>query len=195
MQNRDVIEFFDRLAPQWDAGIRRNERVIAAILDAAQVREGKRVLDVACGTGVLIGDYLNRGASLVVGVDISPKMAQLAGEKFAACPKVRILCEDAGAVTYKEPFDCILIYNAFPHFCDPKGLVSHLTGLLAFGGTLTIAHGMSREQLAAHHMGAAKNVSVSLPPARELAALLEGYVDITACVDDEQMYLVSGTLK
>ena len=31
IDTRDVIEFFDRLAPTWDAGMVRNEPVIARI--------------------------------------------------------------------------------------------------------------------------------------------------------------------
>ena len=58
-----VIAFFDRLAPGWDGGMVRDEAVIAAILDAANVAPGADVLDVACGTGVLIPDYLGRGAA------------------------------------------------------------------------------------------------------------------------------------
>ena len=37
IDTRDVIEFFDRLAPTWDAGMVRNEPVIARILDMAGV--------------------------------------------------------------------------------------------------------------------------------------------------------------
>ena len=80
---KEVIEFFDRLAPDWDAGMVRNEPVIARILDLGGVVPGADVLDVACGTGVLIPDYLHRGAASVTGVDISPKMAQIARGKFA----------------------------------------------------------------------------------------------------------------
>ena len=51
IDKQDVQAFFDRLAPDWDAGMVRNEAVIARILDNAGVCEGCTVLDVACGTG------------------------------------------------------------------------------------------------------------------------------------------------
>ena len=56
MRKQDVIEFFDRMAPQWDADMIRHEDVIAKILDGAGVKPGVKVLDVACDTGVLIRD-------------------------------------------------------------------------------------------------------------------------------------------
>lgn len=47
---------------EWDAGMVRSDEKIGRILDNAKVTAGSRVLDIACGTGVLIGDYL-RGTS------------------------------------------------------------------------------------------------------------------------------------
>ena len=75
IDKRDVQAFFDRLAPDWDAGMVRNEAVIARILDNAGVCEGCTVLDVACGTGVLFGDYVTRGAARVTADDLPPEMA------------------------------------------------------------------------------------------------------------------------
>ncbi|MBQ7281210.1 MAG: hypothetical protein IJR16_00370, partial [Spirochaetales bacterium] len=71
IDKNEVIAFFDSLAAGWDADMVRNEDVIRTILDNAGVREGSNVLDIACGTGVLIPDYLFRGASRIVAVDIS----------------------------------------------------------------------------------------------------------------------------
>ncbi len=81
IDKRDVQAFFDRLAPGWDAELVRNEPVIAAILDNAGVQPGVRVLDVACGTGVLFRDYTARQAGHVTAIDLSPEMAARAAEK------------------------------------------------------------------------------------------------------------------
>lgn len=82
IKKEDVIAFFDKLAPGWDAGQIRDEDKITTILDAAGVREGVKVLDVACGTGVLIPDYLDRKVASVTGVDISEEMIKIARSKF-----------------------------------------------------------------------------------------------------------------
>ena len=65
MEQQAVIDFFDQAAAGWDAQLVRNEAVIGQILDNAGIRPGVSVLDVACGTGVLIPDYLERGAAQV----------------------------------------------------------------------------------------------------------------------------------
>ena len=53
MHKKDIIQFFDRLAPQWDADMIRSDEKIAKIMDGAGVIPGAHILDVACGTGVL----------------------------------------------------------------------------------------------------------------------------------------------
>ena len=191
---KDVIGFFDRLAPGWDAGLVRNEEVIAAILDNAQVAEGKDILDVACGTGVLIPDYLKRKVASVTAIDISPQMAEITRAKFSL-PEVTVLCGDAAELETEKRFDCIIVYNAFPHFADPEGLIRHLAGLLKPGGTLTVAHGMSREKINAHHQGTPERVSCGLMPAEELAAIFGKFLRVTTVISDERMYQVVGSLK
>lgn len=189
MNKQDVISFFDRLAPGWDADMIRHEAVIAAILDNAGITQGVEVLDVACGTGVLFPDYLSRGVKSVTAVDIAPEMVRIAREKY---PQVEVLCGDVTEVAFGKQFDRIVVYNAFPHFPEPEKLIARLSGLLKSGGVLTVAHGMSRAQIDRHHEGGASKVSVGLMHEDDLAALFSKYLRVTAKISDEKMYQVCG---
>ncbi len=191
IDSKEVIAFFDRLAPDWDAEMIRSDEIIAAILDKAEVSAGKDVLDVATGTGVLIGDYLARGVASVTGIDISPNMARIAQGKYPQ-KNVKILCGDVERTDFDRLFDCIVVYNAFPHFPDPARLIAHLASLLKPGGTLTVAHGMSREKIDAHHLGAASRVSNGLMPAEELSEIFAAHLTVTAVISDDRMYQVVG---
>ena len=191
IETKEVIAFFDRLASGWDADMVRSDEIIGTILDNAAVTEGKDVLDVACGTGVLIPDYLKRDAASVTGIDISPKMAEIAKAKFPQ-PEVTILCGDVETADFGKQFDCIVVYNAFPHFPDPERLIERLSGLLRPGGTLTVAHGMSRKKIDAHHHGAASHVSNGLMSAEDLAAIFEKHLTVTTVLSDDRMYQVVG---
>ena len=191
IETKEVSEFFDRLAPEWDAEMVRNDAVINTILDNSAVTEGKDILDVACGTGVLIPDYLKRKVASVTGIDISPKMAEIAKAKFPQ-PEVTILRGDVEITDFGKQFDCIVVYNAFPHFPVPERLIQTLSGLLKPGGTLTVAHGMSREKIDAHHHGTASHVSNGLMPAENLAAIFEMYLNVTTTISNDQMYQVVG---
>lgn len=57
------------------------------VADAAQIRPGQRVLDVACGTGVLGRELISRAgrAGLVAGLDPSPGMLEVAKQLAGAC--------------------------------------------------------------------------------------------------------------
>lgn len=189
MEQQEVIRFFDRCAPSWDADLVRNEAVISAILDNAGVKAGVDVLDVACGTGVLFSDYLQRGVASLTAIDISPEMVKIAQQKF---PEVRILCGDVEQTVFDQCFDVIMIYNAFPHFPDPARLIGCLARWVKPGGRLSVAHGMSREMLNHHHSGTASRVSVDLLEENELAALFAPYFDVDTVISDERMYQVAG---
>ena len=186
-----IIEFFDRLAPQWDAEMRRSDEIISIILDNAGVAAGKAVLDVACGTGVLIPDYLQRHVASVTAIDISPRMVELAKNKFSQ-ENVKILCGDVEEQDFGQCFDCIIVYNAFPHFPDPERLVARLAALLKPEGILTVAHGMSREKINSHHSGMAGKVSQDLMCAEELATIFARTLAVTTVLSDDRMYQVAG---
>lgn len=190
MNKQDVISFFDRLAPQWDADMIRHDDIISAILDNAGIREGKSVLDVACGTGVLFPDYLARNVRSVTAIDISPEMVRIAREKFTPA---KVICGDVETVEFCEKFDCIVVYNAFPHFPEPERLIATLAGLLNPGGTLTVAHGMSRAAIDHHHEGAASKVSIGLIHEDTLAGIFEKHLRVTTKISNDRMYQVVGT--
>lgn len=190
MTREDVIQFFDRLAPTWDAEMIRDDAVIDTILDLGGITEGKSVLDVACGTGVLFPDYLKRNVNSIVGVDISPRMAALAQAK-AQDAKIQVICADVQELEWDKQFDCIMIYNAFPHFPEPETLFSHLAKYLAPQGRITVAHGMSRAKIDAHHSGNAQKVSMGLMHEDALAEMMSQWFQVDVKVSDAEKYIVS----
>ena len=195
MNKQDVIEFFDRCAPSWDADMIKSDAVIGKILDNAEVEAGQDILDVACGTGVMFPYYLERGAASVTGIDISPEMAKIAEAKFAGEERIRVICGDVEEVKFDKKFDRIVVYNAFPHFPKPKRLIKILAGLLKDDGRLTIAHGQSREAIDGHHKGSASKVSNGLMTAESLKKLFDPHFDVEIMVTNSRMYQVSGVKR
>ena len=195
MRKNDVIEFFDRCAATWDADMIKSDEIIGKILDNAEVGNNMDILDVACGTGVMFPYYLQRGAASVTGIDISPEMAKIAQGKFAEEPRIRVVCGDVEEAAFDRKFDVIVVYNAFPHFPDPKRLIATLAGLLKDGGRLTIAHGASREAIDNHHSGAASKVSNGLMAADSLKKLFDPHFDVEVMISNRRMYQVSGVKR
>lgn len=195
MQKQDVIEFFDRCAPSWDAGMIKSDVIIEKILDNAEIEEGQDILDVACGTGVMFDYYLQRGVASVTGIDISPEMAKIAERKYAGEPRIRVICGDVEEVKFDRKFDRIVVYNAFPHFPKPKRLIKILSGLLKEDGRLTVAHGQSREAIDNHHSGSASKVSNGLMHADSLKKIFDPYLEVEVMISNRRMYQVSGVKR
>ena len=195
MNKQDVIEFFDRCAPSWDAEMIKNDAIINRILDNAEVGAGMDILDVACGTGVMFEYYLQRGAASVTGIDISSEMAKIATAKFAAESRVQVICGDVEEYAFGRKFDRIVVYNAFPHFPYPKRLIKILSKLLKEDGRLTVAHGMSREAIDGHHSGSASKVSNGLMAAESLKRIFDAHFEVEVVVSNRHMYQVSGVKR
>ena len=195
MEKKDVIAFFDRCAPTWDAEMIKNDGIIGKILDNAEVGEGMDILDVACGTGVMFDYYLQRNAASVTGIDISPEMAKIAAGKYAEESRVQVLCGDVEDTVFDRKFDRIVVYNAFPHFPEPKRLIKTLAGLLKEDGRLTVAHGMSREAIDGHHSGAASKVSNGLMTADSLKKIFDTHFEVEIMISNRYMYQVSGVKR
>ena len=144
-------EFFNTHAATWDA--RENpafaqtiERILARFAPGPQ----DTVLDVACGTGILLPFLTRRGVSSYTALDFSEEMARRFREKH---PGAKILVADfqQTALFAPETFSKIIIYNAFPHFSAPQAVFVNAYALLRSGGILCIAHAMNRRRLNCHH--------------------------------------------
>ena len=195
MEKRDIIAFFDRCAPTWDAEMIKNDTIIGMILDNAEVGEGMDILDVACGTGVMFDYYLERNVASVTGIDISPEMAKIADGKYASKENVQVICGDVEIEAFGRKFDRVVVYNGFPHFPKPKRLIKRLASLLKEGGRLTIAHGSSREAIDNHHNGVASKVSNGLMTADKLKKLFDPFFDVEIVISNSRMYQVSGVKR
>ncbi|MBO7319723.1 MAG: class I SAM-dependent methyltransferase [Clostridia bacterium] len=191
MEKNKIIAFFDDMASDWDAMQVRNEDVIAEILQKGGIIRRTKVLDVACGTGVLFPDYISLGAE-VTGIDISANMAEKAREKY---PDIKVICGDAAEYSFEDAFDAVMIYNAFPHFTDPDKLIKNLSAALREKGRFTVAHGMSEKELAKCHSTVAKDVSLPLPSKERLADIMSDIFDVDVMISDDEKYIVSGLKK
>ena len=190
--NKDVISFFDSLAPDWDKEIgKENGTVIDMILDNASVSRGDSVLDVGCGTGRLFPYYLKRNVSSITGIDISSGMIE-AAKRNCLSEKIALICDDASEHFFEKSFDRIVVFDAFPHFTDPERMIQNLSGHLSEGGTLTIAHDSSREEINRRHNTMRKNVSHVLMDIDELESIVSEYLTVTYKRSDDRIYQIVG---
>lgn len=109
---------------------------IGPLLDVAGVREGSRVLDVACGPGLLAGEAAARRAA-VVAVDLSPAMLALARQRH---PAVEFREGDAEALPFAEDrFDAVLCNFGLGHFPRPERAMEELARVLVPSGVVAVS--------------------------------------------------------
>lgn len=190
---QQVRRFFDACAREWDAVSHSDPEKIAYILSQARLAPGARVLDVACGTGVLTEAILRYAPEKVQGVDLSPKMIERAKEKIQD-ERVLFTAADVQAFQAEKPFDSVLLYNAYPHFDNKAALFAAIARLTRPGGCFVLAHGEGRSRINRCHLKSPGRQEISSPlgPARETAALMKAYFDVDLIEDSEERYLIRG---
>lgn len=187
-----VSAYFDEKAKNWDTEAHTESPVQGAVARLAGVCEGVSVLDLGCGTGVMVDVYLDLGASRVLGIDVSSKMIEVANEKYAADDRVSFMAIDAIDIDASDCFDSVVIYNAYPHFMDRPALASKVAQCLVPGGRFVVAHGMGKDVINSHHGSVPENVTLGLRSAEEESGIWSELFELDALVDTPFFYAISG---
>ena len=193
VEKKERKEVFNRVAQRWDERGVLNKANIQGILTLAKVGGGDRMIDVGCGTGVMIEPLLACGVSEVYAVDLAEGMIAKAREKF--CSKavsfeaVDFLDND------KRGYDCVIVHNAYPHFLDKPALVDAIHRSLRIGGRFVIAHSDSRAKINGCHHKLDSNISTYLQAAAIEAQNFQATFDVDIIIDDADIYMISGVRK
>lgn len=141
--NADAFRDFERAAHDEIAeGYRRffsavTDYAVEPLLDAAAVRAGRRVLDVATGPGVVAFRAANRGAVAVTGIDLAPRMLELAAAQY---PRVDFRQADAENLPLADhSFDCVVSNFGLGHFPRPERALSEFVRVLTPGGAVAVS--------------------------------------------------------
>ena len=183
-----VREYFDNKANQWDSFCTKSQEELKDILKDVIVHEGDKVLDLACGTGVITNILYEKAKKDIYAVDISPNMINIAKEKYKDLP---IHFSAIDFLDYEEKdFDVIVLFDAYPHFLDFPSFKNKVCSSLKTGGLFYIIHDCSRDELNHHHMTFAKEVSRGLIPVEKEALQFKDQFDVVKAKEDNRTYRI-----
>jgi ubiquinone/menaquinone biosynthesis C-methylase UbiE len=168
---------FNDLAPRWDQlpGPADPWSRVARFVERATRGQADWILDIGCGTGILL-PYLLQACppvTCVVELDFAEDMLR---ENARKVPDQRVarLCADAQSLPFPdEHFDLVLCFGVLPHLIDLKAALEELLRVLRPSGGLVVGHLMGSAELNALHRSCGGPVANdTLPPAESLAQML-----------------------
>jgi demethylmenaquinone methyltransferase / 2-methoxy-6-polyprenyl-1,4-benzoquinol methylase len=137
-KGRYVRRLFSTIADRYDLITRllsygQDRRWKARVVALSAARPGLRALDLACGTGDIAIALAARGAN-VVGLDITPRMLQLARTKHTSA---RFVTGDMLALPFRdEAFDVVTTGYGLRNVPDLSRAIGEMRRVLKPGGVL-----------------------------------------------------------
>lgn len=110
---------------------------IEELVNMVELKENDVVLDVACGTGTLLGKLKQTEKIHAYGIDISDKMIDVARQKY---PEIAFKVQSCCPLLFEdESVDVITVCCAFHHFEIPQNFVDECRRVLKENGRVYIA--------------------------------------------------------
>ena len=143
-RDRDVAAFGERAQGYDEGRLGQLHHQIAdrtADLALTCVPAPRRILDVGCGTGYLLGRLAARApqAEALAGIDAAPAMIRVATDA-ATDDRLRLVVGTAERLPWPAAtFDLVVSTTSFDHWADQRAGLAECARVLAPGGYLVLA--------------------------------------------------------
>ena len=136
--NEEGLDISERMVPEFHEGNMIYAEHIARYEAAAELVEGKEVLDIASGSGYGTA-VLGGRAKRVVGVDISQEAIEYSKEKYPR-KNVEYLVGSATEIPLKDAsMDVVVSFETIEHVDEPEKFLSEVRRVLKSDGLLVIS--------------------------------------------------------
>jgi len=139
---------WERAAPRYEECWTDTVLFVEPLLNAAAVRAGLRLLDVACGPGLVSEAAAARGAR-PIGVDVAAGMVERARLR---CPGLEFVEGDAQRLPFPDAaFDAVTMNFGILHVSQPEAAIAEARRVLVPGGRLAfttwVAEGNAEDEI------------------------------------------------
>jgi len=153
----------------------KHEKDFARLFSLLPLKPGDHVLDVGCGTGVLVPFVLERitEAGVLYELDFAEKMIEV-NQSLHNQGNIRFIVSDAeNAPLDDTSCDMVICFSCFPHFQNKGQAVTALARILKPGGIFALAHFESSEGINKHHESCHAVMHDRLPDEATMRSLLQ----------------------
>jgi ubiquinone/menaquinone biosynthesis C-methylase UbiE len=132
-----VVQFRAGAVPGYDQLVGElTRRLIPTVIQAARLKAGHHVLDIACGTGLAFesASAVVGQSGRITGADISPAMIDAARKRLCGLQNVVLAIEDAQNISFSDAsFDAAICNMGLMFFPNPAQAVAELHRVLRPG--------------------------------------------------------------
>ena len=184
----EIEKFFDEKSAIWDKREIKSNEYFKEFVNKLMLKEGMRVIDLGCGTGIITTLINEVTKSFVLGMDLSSSMIELATKKNNN-PEISFIHEDFYKSNYKD-FDAIVCHNAYPHFMDKELFKNRALSTIKKDGLLILCHSISKDEVNSRHKSINLEISTPLKPVMEEASIYLDSFNIVMAIDDDENYIL-----
>lgn len=192
-------DFFDSYADKWDE-VNRYEKPKEAfeyLVSLLKIGKGSKVVDLGCGTGVLIPYLLEAigNDGLIYAVDVSDKMLERFSQKFKAKNIKPLVLKAEELNKINDNVDAVICFSTFPHIDDKEQAIKEISNVLKPGGRFLITHFSSRSEINTFHAGLPEPICYHiLPDEGTIRRMLGKYdLDVMKFADEPSKYELLAT--
>jgi ubiquinone/menaquinone biosynthesis C-methylase UbiE len=134
---KESSEWFKDWANEYDntlGKVGRHHQLLDLVVEVSSVKNGQKVLDVGCGTGLLSLKFLKKADCYITGVDSSPEMLSIFGDKIkklGLSDRIAYKLEDAAALNFDpDSFDVVASTVALHHLKDKNPTIRKIHEIL-----------------------------------------------------------------
>jgi len=135
-------KFFVKLSKRYDDRLFSNLMVkkVEKIIRIAKIKNNSKILEIGCGTGILLNILSNNKSLKLYGIDLTKEMLDEAKIKLKNKASL-ILCSVRHIKRYfnQNYFDYIMLEDVFHHLPEHKKVIKDISLLLKKGGKLVIS--------------------------------------------------------
>lgn len=185
--------FFDSLAEQWDDTRMPDDEKINQLVQLTGLCKGDRVIDVGCGTGVLIPFVKNAVGTegSITALDYSKNMIARAKSKYGRTDGINFVVCDIMDYKHESLYDAVICFNFFPHIQNKPAFFQRVADLLKEEGSLVIMHDISRHAVNGVHQSCEAVENDLLPPGESVKKkLLEAGYEVQTVIDNDDRYFI-----